>query len=188
MHLVMPVLLRLLYSTGLRIMEALSIQLKNVDIIDGVICIEHAKFDKDRLIPLSTSMHSILKQYCSAMHPGLFPEDFLFIGITRQPYSHHNIYLRFRELLAQAGIPHAGRGNGPRIHDVRHTFCCHTLQQAVASGSDLNAVLPILSKYLGHESIIATSQYLRMTAEVYPDVTDAVEKVCAYVIPEVIAT
>jgi site-specific recombinase XerD len=185
MHLVMPVLTRLLYSTGLRIMEALQLQLKNVDLTNGILRIEHAKFDKDRLIPLSSSMLDVLRQYCSVMHPCLFPEDFLFIGITRKPYTHHDIYLRFRELLAQSGIPHAGRGNGPRIHDVRHTFCCHTLQKAVADGKDLNAVMPVLSEYLGHESIIATSQYLKMTAEVYPEVKNAVEKVCAYVIPEV---
>jgi len=38
---------------------------------------------------------------------------------------------------------------------------------------------------MGHESMQATSQYLRMTAEVYPDITDAVNAVCSYVIPEV---
>lgn len=116
MHLVMPVLIRLLYSTDLRIMEALNIRLKNVDLSDGIIRIEHTKFDKDRLVPLSTSMLDVLRPYCSVMHPGLFSEDYLFVGITRQPYTHHEIYLRFRELLIQAEIPHAGRGNGPRIH------------------------------------------------------------------------
>jgi len=185
MHLVMPVLLRLLYSTGLRIMEALNIQLKNVDLANGIIRIEHAKFDKDRLIPLAPSMMEVLKEYCSVMHPAMCAEEFLFIGITRLPYTHHEIYLRFRELLAQAGIPHAGRGNGPRIHDVRHTHCCHTLHKAAIDGKDLNALLPVLSEYMGHESIVATSQYLRMTAEVYPDVIIIVNKVCAYVIPEV---
>jgi integrase/recombinase XerD len=185
MHLVMPVLVRLLYSTGLRIMEALRLQLKNIDLVNGIIRIEHAKFDKDRLIPFSSSTLEILKQYFNAMHPKYLPEDFLFIGISRQPYSHHEIYLRFRELLQKARIPHAGRGSGPRIHDIRHTFCCHTLQKAVNNKVDLNAALPVLSEYLGHESITATSQYLRMTAEVYPSIVTAVHDVCSYVIPEV---
>lgn len=98
---------------------------------------------------------------------------------------HHNIYWRFRELLLQAGIPHAGRGNGPRIHDVRHTFACHTLQEADKHHVDLYAALPVLSTYMGHESIQATSQYLRMTAEIYPNITDAVNALCSYIIPEV---
>jgi integrase/recombinase XerD len=185
MHLVMPVLVRLLYSTGMRIMETLKLQMKHVDLIQGVLLIENAKHNKDRLIPLSSSVLDILKQYCKVMHAHFLPDDYLFVGITRKPYSHHNVYWRFRELLLNAGIPHAGRGNGPRIHDVRHTFACHSLQEADKRNVDLHAALPILSAYMGHESIQATSQYLRMTAEVYPAITEAVNALCAYVIPEV---
>jgi integrase len=185
MHLVMPVLIRLLYSSGLRIMEALSLQLKHIDFKERIIRVTSAKFDKDRHLPLSDSMYQTIDEYCTVMHPYRDPEDYLFIGISRTPLTHHTIYTRFRELLVMANIPHAGRGNGPRIHDVRHTFCCHTLQKAVQVGSDLTNMLPLLSEYLGHESLTATSQYLRMTSEVYPFIQDAVEKLCAHVIPEV---
>lgn len=185
MHLVIPVLVRLLYSTGMRIMEALKLQMKHVDLVNGVLLIENTKFNKDRLIPISTSMHNILKQYCAVMHKSYLPSDYLFVGITREPCGHHNIYLRFRELLLQAGISHAGRGNGPRVHDIRHTFACHALQEAEKRHIDLYAALPILSTYMGHQSIQATSYYLRMTAEVYPAITDAVNTLCSYVFPEV---
>ena len=120
MHLVMPVLIRVLYCTGMRIMEALKLQLKHVDLANGTLMIEASKFNKDRLIPVSASMLEILKQYCSVMHPKYNTEEYLFIGITREPCSHHNVYLRFRELLVSAGIQHAGRGYGPRIHDIRN--------------------------------------------------------------------
>lgn len=50
-------------------------------------------------------------------------------------------------------------------------------------GEDLTAMLPVLSVFMGHKSMRATSQYLRLTAEVYPDVVRQVETVCAYVIP-----
>lgn len=185
MHLVMPVLIRVLYCTGIRIMEALKIQLKHVDLVNGTLMIEAAKFNKDRRIPVSASMLEILKQYCSVMHPKYNTEEYLFIGITREPCSHHNVYLRFRELLVSAGIQHAGRGYGPRIHDIRHTHCCHVLQKASGTGMDLTNMLPALSVYMGHESLTATSQYLKMTAEVYPEILDAVEALCAQVIPEV---
>lgn len=141
MHLVVPVLVRLLYCTGLRVMEALHLQLKNVNLDEEILFIENAKFNKDRLIPVSESMLNILKDYCKVMHPLYIPEDFLFVGITREPCSHHNIYLRFRELLVQAGIPHAGRGYGLRIHDIRHTHCCHVLQEASRNGTDLSDML-----------------------------------------------
>lgn len=185
MHLVMPVLIRLLYCTGMRVMEALKLQLKNVNLVDGTLFIESAKFNKDRLIPISKSMREILVQYCAVMHPMYLPEDYLFVGITREPCSHHNIYLRFREILVTAGIKHAGRGYGPRIHDIRHTHCCHVLQAASYNKTDLTNVLPALSVYMGHESVAATSQYLKMTAEIYPDIIRTVEKLCSQVIPEV---
>ena len=184
MHLVMPVLVRLLYCTGLRVMEALNLKVKHVDLESGILHIEKAKFNKDRLIPVSDSMLNVLKQYCAVMHPLYRVEDYLFVGITRERYSHHNVYLRFRELLMDAGIEHAGRGYGPRIHDIRHTQCCHALHRAVREGADLSNMLPALSVLMGHESLNATSQYLRMTAEVYPDILTAVTKVCADAIPE----
>lgn len=187
MHLVMPVLIRLLYCTGLRVMEALKLQLKNVNLSEGTLLIESAKFNKDRLIPVSESMREILIQYCSVMHPLYSPEDYLFVGITREPCSHHNIYLRFREILVSAGINHAGRGYGPRIHDIRHTHCCHVLQVASHNKTDLTNMLPALSVYMGHESVIATSQYLKITAEIYPDILHAVENLCSQVIPEVLS-
>ena len=81
MHLVMPVLIRLLYCTGLRVMEALKLQLKNVNLTEGTLLIESAKFNKDRLIPVSESMREILIQYCSVMHPMYSPEDYLFVWV-----------------------------------------------------------------------------------------------------------
>jgi integrase len=183
LHLVMPVLVRLLYSTGMRVMEALNLQMKHVDFQDGTLHLEHAKFDKDRLLPLSPSMADILRRYGDVMHPRSLPDDFLFVGVTREPYTHHAIYLRFRELLLQAHIPHAGRGNGPRIHDIRHTFACHTLTEAGKRNIDLTSALPLISAYMGHKSMGATSQYLRMTAEVYPEMMDAVNRVCSFIIP-----
>ena len=46
-------------------------------------------------------------------------------------------------------------------------------------------MIPMLSTCMGHKSVRATSRYLRLTAEVYPELLSAIEKQCAYVIPEV---
>lgn len=82
-----------------------------------------------------------------------------------------------------SGISHGGKNHGPRLHDVRHTFSVHVLQQWIREGNDLTAMFPILSTYLGHKSLKATASYLRLTAEVYPALMADVEAVCAYVIP-----
>jgi len=52
-----------------------------------------------------------------------------------------------------------------------------------AQGIDLYAFLPVLSAYLGHSSIHATQRYLRLTAELYPDLLKQIEKTCSNIIP-----
>ena len=68
-------------------------------------------------------------------------------------------------------------------------FVTHLQFMFCKSGSkedaDPTAMLPILSTYMGHKTVRSTAQYLRLTAEVYPDLMKKVEKSCAYVIPEV---
>ena len=167
MHLVMPTLLRLLYSSGARIGETLAVDMGDVDLEAGVVRLTHTKGGKERFIPLSDSMSDVLETFCSN--------------------DKRTIYTRFRELLRRAGIQHGGRGVGPRIHDLRHTMACHTLQNAARAGVDLRAELPVLSAYLGHASVAATCRYLQMTAEVYPDIATLVEQACAGIIPEVSA-
>ena len=185
MHLVMPTLLRLLYSSGTRVGETLAIDMGDVDLEQGVIRLVHTKGGKERLIPLSDTMSDVLRTFCSILHPDPRPEDPLFRNAWGERYDKRTIYTRFRELLRLAGISHGGRGVGPRIHDLRHTMACHALQNAARAGTDLRSELPVLSAYLGHGSVGATCKYLQMTAEVYPGITELVERACAGVIPEV---
>ena len=187
MHLVMPTLLRLLYSSGTRIGETLAVDMDDVDLEAGVVRLTHTKGGKERFIPLSDSMSDVLGTFCSILHPEPGSEEPLFCNAWGERYDKRTIYTRFRELLRRAGIQHGGRGVGPRIHDLRHTMACHTLQNAARAGVDLRAELPVLSAYLGHASVAATCRYLQMTAEVYPDIATLVEQACAGIIPEVSA-
>lgn len=77
------------------------------------------------------------------------------------------------------------RRKSKHLDFFRHTFAVHVLQKWIKEEADLSAMLPILSTYMGHKSVRSTAQYLRLTAEVYPDLMKKVEKSCAYVIPEV---
>jgi integrase/recombinase XerD len=88
-------------------------------------------------------------------------------------------------VLRKAGISHLGRGKGPRIHDLRHTFAVNCLKKWVLEGKDLNSLLPYLSAYLGHEDMRGSQRYLRLTADLYPDLTTKIEETCSYIIPEV---
>jgi len=53
------------------------------------------------------------------------------------------------------------------------------------SGYDLYYTLPILSTYMGHKSIGATEQYVRLTEEMYPELWKDQRGICSYVFPKI---
>jgi len=183
MHKILPVLMRLLYGCGLRISEAVSLRCRDVDLEQGILTIREAKFGKDRLIPISMSLLERFREYRKSTIVWANDEDFFFMAPDRTMLSPNTVYQRFHRILWDGGIPYGGKGNGPRLHDIRHTFAVHSLQKRVKNGEDLTAMLPVLSVFMGHKSFSATSRYLRLTAEVYPDVVRQVEEICAYAIP-----
>ena len=183
MHKAMPVILRLLYSCGLRVSEAVHLQCCDVDLGNGVLTMRETKNGRDRLIPLSKSLTEIFREYRETVIPWATDEDFFFMAPDRTILSPMTVYQRFRRILWDGGIPYKGKGNGPRLHDLRHTFAVHTLQKWVEQGENLTSMLPVLSVFMGHKSFRATSRYLRLTAEVYPDVVRQVESTCGYAIP-----
>lgn len=174
-HLVMPALFRVLYACGLRVGEALRLRVSEVDLNPGVLTIRQGKFRKDRLVPMSPSLHAYLRRYHDAM--GKRAADALFFPAPHGGvYSLQASYATFRWMLRAAKIPHGGRGQGPRVHDLRHTFAVRRLEAWYREGADLNAKLPVLSTYLGHESIAGTQRYLQLTAELYPDLAKRLEQ------------
>jgi len=183
MHKLLPVLMRTLYSSGLRVSEALKLRCADVNLHDGILTLRDAKFGKDRLIPMSKSLLNYYRQYYEEIIYWALDDDYFFMAPDRTMLSPNTIYQRFRRLLLSSGIPYRGKGYGPRLHDLRHTFAVHTLQKWVETGEDLNSMLPVLSVYMGHKSLKGTSRYLRLTAEVYPNVIRKVETTCSYVIP-----
>jgi len=182
-HKILPVLLRMLYGCGLRISEALRLTDADVDLEQGILTIKHAKFDQDRLIPMDESLTAACRAYRDSMT--LLPEDYFFPARNRSQIAPLTIYNRFRDILWKSNISYNGKQNGPRLHDIRHTFAVHTLQQWTKNGNDIYCMLPMLSVYLGHNDTASTGSYLRLTAEVYPEIVAVTSKNCGYVIPTI---
>ena len=182
-HKILPVVLRMLYGCGLRISEALQLTDTDVDLEQGILTIKHAKFDQDRLIPMSESLITACKTYRESM--ALQPGDYFFPARNFSQLAPLTVYNRFREILWKSGIPYNGKSSGPRLHDMRHTFAVHALQQWTKNGNDIYCMLPMLSVYLGHENTSSTGHYLRLTAEIYPEIVEITSKNCGFVIPTV---
>lgn len=181
-HRVMPALFRVLYGCGLRLGEALRLRIEDVDLAAGVLTIREAKFRKDRLVPVAASLLVYLQRYHAEM--GERSSDAIFFAAPHgHAYSTSTPYAMFRRMLRVAKIPHGGRGQGPRVHDLRHTFAVRRLEAWYREGADLSSKLPVLSTYLGHQSIAGTQRYLQLTASLRPDLSSVLEQQYGALIP-----
>lgn len=168
-HIVMPEIFRLLYGCGFRLNEVLKLRIQDVDLNQGIITVRQAKFGKDRLVPPALAIVERLRTFDGYMEQEQ-KRDFFFTTFNGSAWGHRSVYLMFRELLLDCGIPHSGRGGGPRVHDLRHTFAVHALIRWYREGADLDAKLPLLAAYMGHSDISGTQQYLHLTAELFPEI------------------
>ena len=180
-HLVMPVFFRLLFECGLRCSEARLLVVGDVDLEKGCLTIRESKNRNSRLVMVSASMLKRLKKYAEAVHPLQEEGAFFFPAAPGRSMTLGNIYQNFRRFLWRAGISHMG--DGPRVHDFRHTFAVYRLKAWSEQGKDLMAMLPVLKTYLGHDSFHETAYYLRMTADVFPDIRMRLEGTFGDIIP-----
>jgi integrase len=183
-----PALFRLLYGTGVRLSEALFLQNRDINLENNYFIIKGCKNGKDRIIPFSDTLSDVCRQYYEYrnLHLGKCSgDDYFFITHTGSICPRKTIYNWFRRVLFDAGISHLGKGHGPRIHDFRHTFSVHALVTMAEAGLDLYYSLPILSTYLGHQSLEATDQYVRLTSEMYPNLLRDINGICDYIFPKI---
>jgi len=184
---IMPALLRLLYSTGLRISKALSIRNKDIDLTECCMIIQDSKNGKQRMLPFSESLAEVLREYVyyrNRLPLSLTENDYFFLSLDGSNCSTDIVHKWFRILLKRAQIPYTGHNHGPRVHDLRHTFAVHSLAKMAEQGIDLYCKLPVLSVFLGHQSLNSTNAYVRLTSEMYPGLLKSADIVCLNVFPD----
>jgi integrase len=166
-------LLSLIVCTGLRVSEALKLELP--DITDDGLLIRATKFQKSRLVPLHESARQGLQQYVAARNRVATTTSTVFISRRGTGLPYPTVNATFLYLARSAGLrPGPGQG-GCRIHDARHTFAVRSLEQC---GGDRKAVarhISALSTYLGHTHVSDTYWYLQATPKLLSDVAAAAE-------------
>ncbi|MBB2891031.1 tyrosine-type recombinase/integrase [Flexivirga oryzae] len=165
-------LLGLLTVTGMRISEA-----RNLD--DGDIALDESgdgsgwarvtdtKFGKSRLVPLRSSTMAAINRY-QRLRDKTFPVPktaAVFVARRGTRLARSTAGNTFREIREMAGL--AGGPNQPaaRLHDFRHSFATTTLIGHIRGGGDVDAMMPVLSAFLGHVGPEATYWYLSNTPE-----------------------
>ena len=185
LELIIPIIFKMLYGGGFRISELTHLKVSDVDLENGIVKVVHSKFGNARLVPLNDSLIKELEIYSKKVHCKACDDAMFFPKSNGELYLESTFYEHFRKLLWKAGISHGGRGKGPRLHDVRHTFAVHCLKNWVKQDCDVIALLPYLSAYMGHANLNATQDYLRLTADAFPDLVKMLESTYGYIIPRI---
>ena len=158
-------LIGLLACTGLRISEAMRLQLSDVDWNQALLIIRHSKFGKTRLVPLHRSALSPLRAYARRRQE-LFPHaQYFFVSETGSRLAHSTVGQAFTRL--RAGIPFSRRP--PRLHDLRHTMASRVLQRWQSSRKGAAHRVLVLSRYLGHSNVEDTYWYLTALPQLLAD-------------------
>ena len=156
----------LIASTGLRISEALHLLNTEVDLKSGMLTIRKTKFAKSRYVPLHPSTVEALKRYRALRNSSIeVTEDTpFFVGTRGRLLGHalgsrqvHRVFIGLRD---QLGWINRGAHNGPRIHDLRHTFIVHRVLLWQTQGLDVDQQMLALSTYVGHAMVTNTYWYL----------------------------
>jgi integrase len=166
-------LLGLIAATGIRIAEALALQLDDVT-ADGLV-IRESKFHKTRLLPLHTTTRKALNRYLAARQEVAIADRSLFISAGGKPLPYTTVRNVFLKLLDRTGLRGAHAGRDPRIHDLRHTFAVRSLEQCGLDRMAVTQHIVALSTYLGHVHVRDSYWYLQATPVLMGQIANACE-------------
>ena len=152
-------LLLTIYSAGLRISEALNLELRDIDSKHMRIFIRGGKGSKDRVSVLSSNLLILLRQYVKEHKP----KKYLFESYNGQPYSASSV----RKVLQKA-VNKAKIIKPVVVHTLRHSFATHLLE----SGTNLRYIQTLL----GHNSSKTTEIYTHVCANKLSEVKSPLDK------------
>lgn len=147
------------YSLGLRMNEALHLQVGDVDASRGLVHVHRGKGAKDRCVPIPNSTLLLLRKYWATHHHPrlLFPADGRNHTLARQGVS------RAQNAMSETAVQGAMKrittkmnlAKKVTIHTLRHSYATHLLEAQVS--------LKVIQRYLGHSSLATTLVYLHLT-------------------------
>ncbi|WP_221586282.1 site-specific tyrosine recombinase XerD [Microbacterium sp. G2-8] len=151
-------LLELLYATGARVSEAISLDVD--DMQSGEVLRLRGKGDKERIVPVGSFARDAIDAYLTRVRPALAAKgratSRLFLGARGAPLSRQSAWL-----VIQKAAEHAHLTAHVSPHTLRHSFATHLLQ----GGADVRVV----QELLGHSSVATTQIYTHVTADVLRD-------------------
>jgi integrase/recombinase XerD len=150
-------LLELLYATGMRVTELVTLKLDDVNLVSGIVRVRHGKGGKERIIPIHEQAVNVLRDYIEHGRPALVKPggdaQALFLNHRGQQLTRQGTWLIIKEHAQAAGIQAV-----VTPHMLRHSFATHMLESQKATLVDVQ-------HFLGHANISTTQIYTQVTGE-----------------------
>jgi integrase/recombinase XerD len=171
-------LIGLLAVTGMRVGEAIRLDLDDIDWSAGSLTIRASKFGKSREVVLHPTTTEALRAYARrrqqlCARPGM---PSFFVSTTGSRLIYQNVHSTFHQLVGVAGLAPRSPRCRPRPHDLRHTFAVNTLLAWYRDGLDVVSRIHLLSTYLGHLEPSHTYWYLSASPELLGLVAERLER------------
>ncbi|WP_224424942.1 site-specific tyrosine recombinase/integron integrase [Methanobrevibacter sp. TMH8] len=148
-------ILTLLYSSGIRVSELVSLVIKDIDLKERTIRIR-GKGDKDRIVLFDNHTKELIEEYISLIDSN---DDYLFTNRRNNPLTTRYIQIMIKDHAKEAGIK-------KRVtpHILRHSFATHLLK----NGVDIR----VIQQLLGHSNLSTTQIYTNVDMETLKNVYD----------------
>src|SRR3990172_508033 len=154
-------LLELLYATGMRVSELVSLNLDDVNLVTHDVRVRNDRGDRERIVPMQDRAVAALQVYLERGRPALAKNtkdpNALFLNHRGQKLTRQGMWLIIKEYAEQAGIDF-----DVTPHTLRHSFAAHMLENNKAS-------LGEVQHFLGHASVSTTQIYSQLAVEPKPD-------------------
>ncbi len=145
-NVVHKLMLGLIYSSGLRVSEVVSLRIGDIDFDRELLCIRNGKGGKDRMVIMSGKVMAILKRYVF----GKNINDLVFISNRGKRFSVRTVQKVFSDALTNSGVR-----KSVSCHSLRHSFATHLLE----NGVDIRYI----QELLGHKRLETTQVYTKVS-------------------------
>lgn len=151
----LPLIIKILYQTGMRIGEVLNLSLNDYDKDLSAFILRDTKNNTERLVAIPESLSTEIDCYCNKFYYNNNNDEKIFkISII-------SIERFFKKVIKLSNIEIKSRKTA--LHSLRHTFIVHNIERAIKDNVDLNVFLPILQAQVGHQSLESLAYYFHVT-------------------------
>lgn len=156
-----PVIFRLILSAGLRPPEARRLHRHDVDPENAMVMIERSKRNKDRRIPVTEDLAGLLARFDHLADLRRPDREWFFEDQHGHQYSPSWLIANYHRCCELAG----GIAPTSTPYTLRHNYATRTLMRWVEQDKDIEALLPYLAAYMGHQKYSSTAWYVHLLPE-----------------------